>query len=83
MKPLTLADLAINGEAPVTLSVMPHSEVASRVWYSLEWTGDDGKRHTVEASTLDLLMQRMNQVESMLRAWGAVRRHYEAQEERP
>jgi hypothetical protein len=65
---ITLADLAINGEAEVHLIVTPRHEVASRVWYTLEWTDDDGQRHKAEASTLALLMQRANEIETNLRA---------------
>jgi len=66
--PISLADLARNGEAEVHLTVTPRHEVASRVWYVLEWTGDDGQRHQVDASTMALLLERASRLESALRS---------------
>ena len=60
---ITLAELAINSECEVRLSVRPRPDVASRVWYRLEWWGDDGKCHYVEASRMSVVMTRVAEIE--------------------
>ena len=38
-------------------------DVASRVWFSLEWTGEDGERHNAEAQDFGLLLWRAAEIE--------------------
>ncbi len=38
-----LMDVIAYGEGPARLSVIPRSEVASRLWWTLEWTSADGQ----------------------------------------
>lgn len=44
--------------AEATLCVRRRNDVQTRRWYTLAWTGGDGKQHHVEASDLTLLMER-------------------------
>lgn len=41
-------------------------DVSSRIWYELEWTGMDGKRHSVSSQSYDLLLWRAAEVEAAL-----------------
>ncbi len=43
---------------PVSLTAHYRHDVSSRIWYSLEWTGADGERHSVEAQSFDKLLWR-------------------------
>jgi hypothetical protein len=56
------------GEAVTHLSVMPRQEVASHLWWALEWTAATGKRQRVEVSSCDRLLWRPAEVEAACRA---------------
>ena len=45
-------------DQPVTFTVVPRPSVATRYWYSLEWTGEDGETYGASASTLELCLWR-------------------------
>lgn len=45
------------------LIVQPRPDVSSRFWFIAKWTGEDGRRHQVEAQYFDLCMWRAAQVE--------------------
>lgn len=53
--------------AGAELKVRHRPDVASRTWYTLEWTGEDGERHAVESQDFDLLMWRAAEVEMRAR----------------
>lgn len=42
----------------VKLEVVCRPSVASRFWWSLRWTGEDGQEYGVAAQTLDLCLWR-------------------------
>ena len=60
------ADDALNNA--VALKVHYRHDVASRCWWSLQWTGADGERHEVEAQHLDKLLWRAAEIESQAEA---------------
>jgi hypothetical protein len=47
-----------SGENDFRLSVQYRPEVASRFWFTVEWTGEDGERHEVSAQEFNLCMWR-------------------------
>ena len=47
----------------VTLRMRSRPEVASRLWFTLEWRGEDGVPHTVVASDDQLLIRRALAIE--------------------
>ena len=55
-------------EQGAVLSVHYRPSVASRMWWRLEWTGEDGQRHNVEAQELELLLWRAAEAEMQARA---------------
>jgi hypothetical protein len=64
-----LRDVAQNDTATLTVRARP--DVATRYWWTCGWMGADGKWHGEAASSLDLLMRRVAEVELALReAWG-------------
>jgi hypothetical protein len=50
-------------ESPVILTANYRGDVASRIWYSLEWTSADGTRKSTSSQEFDLLMWRAAQIE--------------------
>jgi len=38
-------------------------DVSSRTWFELEWTGEDGERHSAEAQDFGLLLWRAAEIE--------------------
>ena len=62
-----LMDVIAYGEGPAKLSVIPRSEVASRLWWTLEWTSADGQVRKVEAQTCEKLLWRATEVEMQAR----------------
>ena len=52
-----MRDLATEG-ADVTLTCDARPSVASRFWWTLKWTTEDGRRWTADAQTLDLCLWR-------------------------
>lgn len=48
---------------PATLTVVYRGDVASRLWYTLEWAGEDGERHQASAQELDLVLWRAAEME--------------------
>ena len=67
-----LRDVGQAGRA--TLTVEPRPDVATRRWWTFDWTGEDERPHHVEASSLDLLLQRAAETEGLAqreaeRAW--------------
>jgi hypothetical protein len=42
----------------VKLEVMPRPSVASRFWWTLKWTGEDGQEYCAQAQTLQLCLWR-------------------------
>ncbi len=51
----------------VVLKVHYRHAVASRFWWSLEWTGEDEKRHAVDSQEFDLLLWRAAELEMKIR----------------
>jgi hypothetical protein len=51
----------------VMFTAVPRPSVQSRMWYTLEWTGEDEKRHMVESQYFDLLMWRAAHLETNIR----------------
>lgn len=51
----------------VVLKVHYRHAVASRFWWSLEWTGEDGERHLVDSQEFDLLLWRAAEAEMRVR----------------
>lgn len=51
-----------------TLTMRRRPEVMTRWWYELSWCGADGKRHSVSASDMMLLMERAAEAEIKARA---------------
>lgn len=49
------------------LSCVERPDVATRRWYTLSWTGADGKRHHVSASKFGLLLWRAAAIELQTR----------------
>ena len=47
-----------SGENDFRLTVQYRPDVASRFWFTVEWTGEDGGRHEVSAQELSLCMWR-------------------------
>lgn len=45
-------------ERPVVLTIANRPDVASRFWYTLEWTAEDGSHRAVSSQEYDLLMWR-------------------------
>jgi hypothetical protein len=77
-----LRDVALNAGTAETagdplgmaarLTVCHRPDVATRLWWTLTWVGDDGKRHSEAAQDLALLMRRAAAREMAARAaWGA------------
>lgn len=62
-----LADLAINSEGEVVLRVEYNPCVASRVWYTLEWTDADGKPQRASSINVDTLFKRVQMKEPWLK----------------
>src|SRR5260370_5096376 len=62
-----LMDVIAYGEGPAKLSVIPRSEVASRLWWTLEWTSADGQARKVEAQTCEKLLWGAAEVEMQAR----------------
>lgn len=65
-----MRDAALNGgwegepfKRDSVLTCRYRHDVATRLWWSLVWCGEDGKQHEVSASDLDLLMWRAAEVE--------------------
>jgi len=54
-------------EHQAILKVHYRHSVASRFWWSLEWTGEDGERHSVDSQELDLLFWRAAEMEMRIR----------------
>ena len=50
-------------ENAVQLSVQDRHSVASRMWFRLEWTGEDGQRHSAEAQEFELVLWRAAEIE--------------------
>lgn len=51
----------------VQLTISPRKDVASGVWYELEWVGCDSQRHCVASQEYDLCLFRATEVEIMAR----------------
>ena len=56
-----------DGDGKVSLSAQYRHDVASRIWCTLEWTSEDGKRKEVSAQTLDLCLWRAAHSELLCR----------------
>jgi hypothetical protein len=54
-------------EHRVELSVLYRPDVASRMWWRVEWTGEDGVRHSADAQELDLCLWRAAEIELKIR----------------
>ena len=65
-----MRDVVMNGtgvDDKVVFTLASRPNVTSGIWYDLEWTGADTERHSTSAQTLDKLLWRAAEVESMLR----------------
>jgi hypothetical protein len=47
-----------SGKNDFRFTVLYRPDVASRFWYTVEWTGEDGERHEVSAQEFGLCMWR-------------------------
>ena len=50
-------------ENAVQLTVRYRHSVASRMWFRLEWTGEDGERRAAEAQEFELVLWRAAEIE--------------------
>lgn len=57
-----------SGKNDFQLTVQYRGDVASRFWYTVEWTGEDGERHSVSAQEIDLCLWRVAISELNIRA---------------
>lgn len=48
---------------PASISVVYRGDVASRMWWSIIWTGEDGELHEASAQDLDLALWRAAETE--------------------
>ncbi len=62
-----IKDMAINGQSSVTLTCCYRPDVASRFWYTIEWTDDNGEKHSASAQELDLCLWRAAEIELQAR----------------
>lgn len=53
-------------EHEVVLKVHKRHDVSSRMWWTLEWTGADEQRHSVDSQDFDLLLWRAAEMESQI-----------------
>jgi hypothetical protein len=58
----------------VILRATYRGDVASRMWFELEWTGEDEERHSVQSQEFDLLLWRAAQAELQARQDAEYRR---------
>ncbi|MDP2815485.1 MAG: hypothetical protein Q8O19_02265 [Rectinemataceae bacterium] len=56
------------GDEKVTLTVERRHDAVSRMWLILGWTGADGSRQEVAASTFDLVFRRAVELEQQIEA---------------
>jgi hypothetical protein len=66
-------DMVWNGTAEpleneVVFKARYRNDVASRVWYELSWTGEDGERHYADSQDFGLLLWRAAEIELKARA---------------
>lgn len=54
-------------QGTLTLTIKRRDDVRTRRWYTLDWTGADGKPNRVEASEYDLLLRRAAEAEQVAR----------------
>jgi hypothetical protein len=54
-------------EHRVELSVLYRPDVTTRMWWRIEWTGEDEQRHLAEAQELDLCLWRAAEIELKVR----------------
>src|SRR4051794_24027912 len=73
--PAFMREMSWNGEhsaqqagPPVTLTLRYRHAVSTREWWTLEWTGEDGERHTAESQDFDLVLWRAAELEIRARA---------------
>lgn len=55
------SDDPMNNQVILTAHYRP--DVSSRAWYNLEWTGEDGERHSASSQDFDLLLWRAAEIE--------------------
>lgn len=63
---LNVDDTKPRYEQAAVLSVHSRPDVASRFWWTMEWTGTDGERHSVSAQDLDLCLWRAAESETRI-----------------
>lgn len=71
-----MKDMAISGgsgteertNCPVRLTCHYRASVASRYWWTIEWTDEQGEQHRAEAQELDLCLWRAAEIETQIRA---------------
>lgn len=70
-----IEDAALNGGRgmhemgdAVTLTCRYRHAVSTRLWWTLEWTGEDGQRHVAESQDFNLLLWRAAELEMRARA---------------
>jgi hypothetical protein len=56
-----------SGQNDFQLTVEYRPDVASRFWFSVQWTGEDGERHCSEAQEIELCLWRAAILETNLR----------------
>lgn len=61
-----IKDVAIN-QSPVTLTCCYRPDVASRFWYTIEWTDSHGEKHSASSQELDLCLWRAAEIELQAR----------------
>lgn len=66
--PAFLKDMALTGQAPVTVTCQYRPDAASRFWYTVEWTDEEGHTHRAEAQELDLALWRAAEIELGVRS---------------
>jgi hypothetical protein len=55
-------------ERGAILRIVPRPDVASRFWYTIEWTGPEGQRHHQSSQEIDLVFWRAVQAQIQLEA---------------
>lgn len=68
MRDMSMNGIGTDAENAVKISVQYRRDVASRFWWTIEWTGTDGERHEQTAQDLDLLLWRAAEAELQIEA---------------
>lgn len=65
--PAFMKEMAINGQAEVSFSCKYRPSVASRFWYTITWTDEQGTQHSASSQEWDLCLWRAAEIEIQTR----------------